>query len=65
VVHLGTIYLNKKMYREARKCLNEAVHLNPQDSDAWNNLGSISGTEEKYDEALEQFTRAAQANPNH
>jgi Tfp pilus assembly protein PilF len=45
--------------------LNEAVHLNPQDSDAWNNLGSISGTEEKYDEALEQFTRAAQANPNH
>jgi tetratricopeptide (TPR) repeat protein len=63
--NLGTIYLNKKMYREARKCLNEAVHLNPQDSDAWNNLGSISGTEEKYDEALEQFTRAAQANPNH
>jgi tetratricopeptide (TPR) repeat protein len=63
--NLGTIYLNKKMYREARKCLNEAAHLNPQDSDAWNNLGSISGMEEKYDEALEQFTRAAQANPNH
>lgn len=63
--NLGTIYLNKKMYREARKCLNEAVHLNPQDSDAWNNLGSISGMEQKYDEALEQFRRAAQANPNH
>jgi tetratricopeptide (TPR) repeat protein len=63
--NLGTIYLNKKMYGEARKCLNEATHLNPQDSDAWNNLGSISGTEEKYDEALEQFKRAAQANPNH
>jgi tetratricopeptide (TPR) repeat protein len=63
--NLGTIYLNKKMYGEARRCLNEAVRLNSQDSDAWNNLGSISGMEEKYDLALEQFMHAAQANPNH
>ncbi len=63
--NLGTIYLNKKMYPEARKYLSEAVRLNSQDSDAWNNLGSISGTEEKYDEALDEFRHAALANPNH
>jgi Tfp pilus assembly protein PilF len=39
--------------------------VNPQDSDAWNNLGSVSGTEEKYDEALDEFKHAALANPNH
>jgi len=63
--NLGTIYLNKKMYPEARKYLSEAVRLNPQDADAWNNLGSISGTEEKFDEALDEFRHAAMANPNH
>jgi tetratricopeptide (TPR) repeat protein len=63
--NLGTIYLDKKMYREARKCLSEAVRLSPQDSDAWNNLGSISGGEEKYDEAIDEFRRAVETNPNH
>jgi len=63
--NLGTIYLNKKMYPEARKCLSEAVRLNPLDSDAWNNLGSISGMEQKLDEALDEFKHAALADPNH
>jgi Flp pilus assembly protein TadD/peroxiredoxin len=62
--NLGTIYLNKKMFPEARKYLTEAVRLNPQDADAWNNLGMISGEEKKYDEALDQFHRAALADPN-
>jgi tetratricopeptide (TPR) repeat protein len=63
--NLGTIYLNKKMYPEARKYLGEATRLNPLDADAWNNLGMLSGEEEKYDEALDQFRHAALANPNH
>lgn len=62
--NLGTIYLAKKMYPEARKYMTEAVRLNPSDSDAWNNLGTISGEEQKYDEALEQFRRAALADPD-
>jgi tetratricopeptide (TPR) repeat protein len=41
------------------------VRLNPKDSDAWNNLGSISGIEEKYDEALDEFHHAARADPHH
>jgi tetratricopeptide (TPR) repeat protein len=61
--NLGTIYLNKKMYSDARKCLSEAVRLNPRDADAWNNLGMLSGEEQKYDEALDQFRHAAEANP--
>jgi Flp pilus assembly protein TadD/peroxiredoxin len=63
--NLGTIYLSKKMYPEARKYMSEAARLNPQDADAWNNLGMISGEEEKYDEALGQFKHAALLNPNH
>jgi len=63
--NLGTIYLNKKAYPQARKYLTEAVRLNPQDADAWNNLGTVSGTEERYDEALDEFRHAALANPNH
>jgi len=63
--NLGTIYLNKQMYAEARRNLSEAVRLNPQDADAWNNLGMVSGEEQKYDEALDQFRHAAMLNPNH
>jgi Flp pilus assembly protein TadD len=39
--------------------------LNPTDADAWNNLGMISGEEEKYEEALEEFRQAVFANPNY
>ncbi|MBB5060690.1 tetratricopeptide (TPR) repeat protein [Granulicella aggregans] len=63
--NLGTIYLNRKMYTDARKYLAEAVRLNPRDSDAWNNLGTTSGYEQKYDDALDEFRRAALANPHH
>jgi Flp pilus assembly protein TadD/peroxiredoxin len=63
--NLGTIYLNNKMYADARKCLLEAVRLNPRDADAWNNLGKISGEQGNYDEAIEEFRKAARANPNY
>ncbi|HEY0796077.1 MAG TPA: FG-GAP-like repeat-containing protein [Acidisarcina sp.] len=63
--NLGTIYLSKKMYLEARKYMSEAARLNPHDADAWNNLGMISGEEEKYDEALDEFRHAALLDPNH
>lgn len=62
--NLGTVYLRKKNYLEARRCLKETIRLNPKDADAWNNLGMISGEEQKYDEALEEFHLAARANPN-
>jgi tetratricopeptide (TPR) repeat protein len=63
--NLGTIYLNKEMYPEARKCLLESVRLNPKDADAWNNLGMVSGEQQNYDQALEEFRRSALANPNY
>jgi tetratricopeptide (TPR) repeat protein len=60
----GTIYLNQKMFPEARQNLLEAVRLNPKDAAAWNNLGMASGKLGKYDEALEEFQKGARANPN-
>jgi len=45
------------LYIEARKCLSEAVRLNPNDSDAWNNLGSVSGMERKYHEDWMSFEK--------
>ncbi|MBB5327939.1 FG-GAP-like repeat-containing protein [Tunturiibacter gelidoferens] len=63
--NVGTTYLNRKLYTEARKYLTEATRLNPQDSDAWNNLGTVSGSEQRYDEALGDFRHAALANPHH
>jgi Tfp pilus assembly protein PilF/peroxiredoxin len=62
--NLGTIYLNKKMFAEARKNLLEAVRLNPKDAAAWNNLGMASGELGNYDEALTEFRSGARANPN-
>jgi Flp pilus assembly protein TadD len=46
------------------KSLAKAVRLNPNDADAWNNLGMIAGQQENYDEALKDFVAATRANPN-
>ena len=51
MVEPGHYLFVKKMYPDAQRCLREAIRLNPEDSDAWNNLGMIAGEQEKYDEA--------------
>ena len=38
--------------------------MDSRDTDAWNNLGMVSGEQGNYDEALEEFQKSARANPN-
>ena len=63
--NIGTIYLNKKVYADARINLAEAIRLDPKDPDAWNNLGMVSGEEGKYADALSQFLEAIRLKPDH
>jgi Tfp pilus assembly protein PilF len=56
---LGIAYLNKNDYINAEKYLKEAIRLKSDSPKAYNNLGIIYLETKRYDDAIEQFNKAA------
>jgi len=52
-------------YKRAEIYYREAVKLNPDFSQAWNNLGYVLVDDKRYEEALAAFEEAVRAMPNY
>jgi tetratricopeptide (TPR) repeat protein len=66
---LGSIYLQQKNTTEARATFERVIKL-PQRypgtlPNAWNNLGLLSAREGRTDQAIQQFQKALQLDPDH
>ncbi len=61
---LGVVYLNLRDYNKAEESFNEALKLNPNYSEAFNNLGLLNLLQGKYQQAI-QFFEKALANPTY
>ena len=59
---LGNAYYSMGDAVNATQMYKEAVSLNPNLSDAWNNLGIVLTNQEKYPEALEALDNASRIN---
>ncbi len=55
---LGIAYMAKKDYEKAEECFREAIKLNPNYSEAYNNYGSLKMLQENYQEAIIYFEKA-------
>ncbi|MEI0526614.1 tetratricopeptide repeat protein [Brachyspira murdochii] len=60
----GKSYYNNGNYKEAIKCLNKAVELNPNDANNWHWLGISYHENEEYSEAIRCLNKAVELNPN-
>ncbi|MGH9703634.1 MAG: tetratricopeptide repeat protein, partial [Candidatus Acidiferrales bacterium] len=65
---IGSVYLQQQKAQEARACFERAVRLQPNYPGtlpkAWNNLGILSAREGRTDEAILDFQRALQIDPD-
>lgn len=60
---LSQAYVGRQRYDEAVKILLEAIDLNPQYADLYNNLGSLYDIKGERDKAEEYLQRAIEINP--
>ncbi|MGH9553131.1 MAG: tetratricopeptide repeat protein, partial [Terriglobales bacterium] len=63
--NLGTLYLRRNAFPEARQYLEEAVKLRPEYPEAWNNLGMIAAHENQPEEAVRNFQQSLQQRPTY
>ncbi len=63
--NLGTLYLRRNAFPEARQYLEEAVKLRPEYPEAWNNLGMIAAHENQPDDAVRNFQQSLQQRPTY
>jgi tetratricopeptide (TPR) repeat protein len=63
--NLGTLYLRRNNFPDARHYLEEAVRLRPNYAEAWNNLGMIAGEQGKAEEAIRNFKQSLQLSPGY
>ena len=63
--NLGTLYLRRNAFPEAREYLERAVKLRPEYPEAWNNLGMIAANENHPDEAVRNFQQSLQQRPTY
>jgi tetratricopeptide (TPR) repeat protein len=63
--NLGTLYLRKNAFAEARHYLEQTVKLRPDYPEAWNNLGMVAGQEGKSDEAIRNFQKSLSLRPGY
>ncbi len=61
---LGKYYQDIEDYDEAEKYYNQMLDINPNSSDAWNNLGYIALAKGDATRAAELFDKALEADPN-
>ena len=63
--NLGTLYLRRNAFPEAREYLEEAVKLRPEYPEAWNNLGMVAAHENQPEEAVRNFQQSLQQRPTY
>jgi len=59
----GLIALNAKQYEQAIHAFKEAIHLNPEDADAWHGLGVAHELLEQFEESPSDFKEAVKYAP--
>jgi tetratricopeptide (TPR) repeat protein len=60
----GMDYFHRKKYDEAMTEFNEAIKLNPNFFNAYNDRGNLHYSKREYDEAIADFNKAIKINPN-
>jgi Flp pilus assembly protein TadD/peroxiredoxin len=63
--NLGTLYLRKSNFAEARGYLEQSVKLRPEYPEAWNNLGMVAGQQNQFAEAIRNFARSLDQRPDY
>ena len=62
---LSLLYYNKKMFKECIDACNDALKLNPNYAEAYNNICSAYNAMEMWDEAIIAGEKAVKLNPNY
>jgi Flp pilus assembly protein TadD/peroxiredoxin len=63
--NLGTLYLRKSDFVDARQYLERTVKLRPDYPEAWNNLGMVAAHDNQADEAIRNFQQSLQQRPTY
>jgi Flp pilus assembly protein TadD/peroxiredoxin len=63
--NLGTLYLRRNAFHDAREYLEQTVTLRPEYPEAWNNLGMVAAHDNQADEAVRNFRQALQQRPTY
>ena len=63
--NLGTLYLRKDSFAEARRYLEQTVTLRPNYPEAWNNLGMIAAQQGQADDAIRNFKESLRQRPDY
>jgi len=61
---LANLYLSMSAFDESAEQLNEALKLDAGDSELWSTLGRCLSRQNKWEEALKAFQRAAEIDPH-
>jgi Flp pilus assembly protein TadD/peroxiredoxin len=63
--NLGTLYLRKNAFADARQYLEQTVKLRPKYPEAWNNLGMIAAQQGQTDAAIRNFQHSLDQRPDY
>jgi Flp pilus assembly protein TadD/peroxiredoxin len=63
--NLGTLYLRKNAFAEARQYLEQTVKLRPNYPEAWNNLGMIAAQQGQTGDAIRNFKESLLQRPDY
>jgi Flp pilus assembly protein TadD/peroxiredoxin len=63
--NLGTLYLRRNSFHDARQYLEQTVKLRPNYPEAWNNLGMVAAQEGQTDEAVRNFKQSLLLRPTY
>jgi glycosyltransferase involved in cell wall biosynthesis len=63
-VEIGEVFFNLEQYENAKLFFEKALYIDPQNSNALNNVGVLSFQAGDYKTAKEYFARALKVNPN-
>jgi tetratricopeptide (TPR) repeat protein len=63
--NLGTLYLRKNSFAEARQNIEQSIKLRPNYPEAWNNLGMIAAQQGQVDDAVRNFKQSLNQRPDY
>jgi len=63
--NLGTLYLRRNSFHDARQYLEQTLKLRPNYPEAWNNLGMVAAQEGQTDEAVRNFKQSLLLRPDY
>ena len=63
--NLGTLFLRKNAFADARRYLEQALKLRTDYPEAWNNLGMIAAQENQPEEAIRNFKQSLLLRPDY